>query len=417
MAAVSYRIKKTTGRANIQCRISMNGLRPEKSLRKSIDTRCWDWGENMPKKSKLPVDVNPAEIKKLYNELNLLRATLLNRLNEDGHNLSDQWLQDEIDVFFQRRPRSGQDESILYWIEQYWRNGSSRINQQTGRYGLDKSTIGKFKTLYLLFEKFQGKRNFNVGDFGQVLANQFLKYLINEQAYKLSYARKLVSMVQTTCRDVDGSIQLAPDFERIKLAIDKRQEDPVILTPEEIQQIIDADIKQDYLKNARKWLLLICDVGARVSDFLNFTEENIVEDKGRRIFKYRQTKGGKNYIIRVPVLALAEKAIQDGFPRKISAEKLRKYIKEVCRLAGVDAPTEGWVFDAETKRKKHGIWPKYMLISTHVGRKTFSSYYNGKIERAAIMRATGHKKESTFLMYLNQDGHDYSEWDKVLSES
>jgi hypothetical protein len=50
--------------------------------------------------------------------------------------------------------------------------------------------------------------------------------------------------------------------------------------------------------------------------------------------------------------------IENGFPYKISTQKLHDYIKKVGKLAGLIALTQGKIFDKETQRKQLGNIPK-----------------------------------------------------------
>lgn len=46
--------------------------------------------------------------------------------------------------------------------------------------------------------------------------------------------------------------------------------------------------------------------------------------------------------------------------------------------------------------------PKYELISSHVGRRSFATNFYGKINQQLIQSVTGHKTESSFLKYINK---------------
>ena len=47
--------------------------------------------------------------------------------------------------------------------------------------------------------------------------------------------------------------------------------------------------------------------------------------------------------------------------------------------------------------------PKYELIGSHIGRRSFATNYYGKIPTALIMSVTGHLTESSFLMYIDRE--------------
>ena len=90
------------------------------------------------------------------------------------------------------------------------------------------------------------------------------------------------------------------------------------------------------------------------------------------------------------------------FPRPISNQNLNDYIKEVCKAAGIDEQIEGTKICCETKKKVAGTYPKYELITSHIGRRSFSSNHYGKIPTPLIMAITGHSSERSFLTYVGK---------------
>jgi len=63
-------------------------------------------------------------------------------------------------------------------------------------------------------------------------------------------------------------------------------------------------------------------------------------------------------------------------------------------------------------KKKRGVKklrPKHNYISTHIGRRSFASNHYSELPTPIIMQVTGHKKESTFLTYINQSDDSHIE--------
>jgi len=103
------------------------------------------------------------------------------------------------------------------------------------------------------------------------------------------------------------------------------------------------------------------------------------------------------------------KRYDGGFPRQLSDQKYNDYVKEVVKLAGIDETTYGGVvkiIPGIGKRKIMGDYPKYELISSHVGRRSFATNFYGKIRTPWLMNITGHVKESTFLAYIGKTSKD-----------
>jgi integrase len=68
------------------------------------------------------------------------------------------------------------------------------------------------------------------------------------------------------------------------------------------------------------------------------------------------------------------------------------------------------------KRKKSGVFEKWRLISSHVGRRSFATnYWGGPIPTPLLMRMTGHSTEKMFLDYIGKtDTHQAIELAKYF---
>lgn len=56
------------------------------------------------------------------------------------------------------------------------------------------------------------------------------------------------------------------------------------------------------------------------------------------------------------------------------------------------------------------IVPKYKLISSHTARRSFATNaYKAGVPTIAIMKITGHTKESTFLKYIRVSAEENAE--------
>ena len=57
-------------------------------------------------------------------------------------------------------------------------------------------------------------------------------------------------------------------------------------------------------------------------------------------------------------------------------------------------------------RKIEGVYQKWEIVSSHIGRRSFATNFYLKIPTPLLMNATGHKKESTFLNYIGKASQD-----------
>jgi integrase len=84
----------------------------------------------------------------------------------------------------------------------------------------------------------------------------------------------------------------------------------------------------------------------------------------------------------------------------MSEPHFNKHIKEVCKLANITETVKGSKYNKESKRKELSFYPKNELICSHDLRRSFATNYFGKIPTPILMEITGHKKESTFQIYI-----------------
>lgn len=163
------------------------------------------------------------------------------------------------------------------------------------------------------------------------------------------------------------------------------------------------------MDNARDWLIISCFTGQRVSDFLRFTKDMIRIEDGKSFLEFTQKKTGK--VMTVPlhpkVLQILEKR-NGAFPRRISDQRYNEYIKEVCKLAGLDKPTRGGKQKVTEHgiRKVSGIYPKWELVTSHIGRRSFATNFYGKIPTTYLIYITGHSSEAMFLNYIGKSNKD-----------
>ncbi len=173
------------------------------------------------------------------------------------------------------------------------------------------------------------------------------------------------------------------------------------LSLEELELISTAKMESAAQDNARKWLLLGCEIGQRASDLLKLTPENL-RYKGNRIyFDIEQQKTGNFVTVGIFEPHVID-IVANNFPYPISRQKLNKHIKDVCQLAKIEEMVKGSKYDKKTADKKLGLYPKYDLITSHTFRRSFATNYYKKIPTSILIGITGHSKASMFLEYINQ---------------
>jgi integrase len=246
-----------------------------------------------------------------------------------------------------------------------------------------------------------------VKDIDIQLANTFLNFLLKTKKYDKGYSLKKIADLKTVCNNAElNGIKVNPLFKKIQSS--RVQNKFIIyLNPQELDQIENTELKTEGLQNARKWLLLGCAIGQRGGDLLRLSESNFINRNGLDVIELKQQKTGKNVMI--PISPEAQRVIDQGLPYPISIQKFNNHIKEVCRLSKIDKPTKGSLFNPETKRKIEGVYPKWMLIASHVCRRSLASNLYGAMPTALIMQITAHGSEKMLLNYIGKSNLDHAQ--------
>ncbi|MFJ1492441.1 tyrosine-type recombinase/integrase [Capnocytophaga canis] len=389
-----------------------------------VNSEYWNKTKGLPK-------ANNPENKNTIVTLEQLRAFIRESVNiaeRDGNPINADWLQTQIDIFFKRidDPNTGQSAFILDLIDYIIQTAHTRKNGR-GTLGLSQSRVKSYQTLKTIFNAYQSKtrKHYKAKDIDLKFERFFLDWLINTRQHKDSYALKLMDNLKAVCNEANTlGIETSPQLPKLAKGTPEK-ELPIYLNPQELQQIRDCKITNLQLHNARKWLLLGCHLGQRGGDLLKIDLSNFVYlDNGTPAVRIRQQKTGK--IVIVPIIEGLNSEILEiknaGLPYPISIQRLNEYIKEVCKLAGIDIPithTRSVLIDRngnaiekddkgnyEGKGNKRTIkvtLPKYEFITSHVCRRSFATNLYGKLPTTIIKNVTGHSTEVMLLKYIGKN--------------
>lgn len=367
-----------------------------------------DWTEsNLPKKN---TDIN----KQLHKSLLKLNSFLEDRFNDASTTttvIDKYWPTSQIKDCFGRIEKTDVG-LIINHIQSIIDNANTRKVSGRNQIGISESRVKGYETFKRIIEEYQKviKRQIHFLDINKSFIDKFTNWLINTQNYSKNYAGKQLDNLKTVCLDAEkADIPVNPYTKQIQSFKETNDERYITtLSFEDLEKIRSAEIIKDALMNARKWILIGCEIGQRASDLLNITTDDIRYKNNQIYLDVIQQKTKKHItapIINPHVIDI----IENGFPHKISTQKLNEYIKKVCEIAQINEEVLGKKMNPdakkenpETVRKILGTFPKYELITTHSFRRSFATNYYKKIPTAILIQITGHSKESLFLDYINQ---------------
>jgi hypothetical protein len=335
------------------------------------------------------------ELASVYLQINQMKTNLLDYFHhslKQGLNIDSEWLK----RFVEKGTSNPNDLPIdlIGYFDFYLSVKVSEIKKTTHK------KVTTFKRFLGLFESWAGKHyllteiNF---DFRKKL-EEYGK----DMKYATRYISDVLNYVKVIARHAErNGIPVNRQFEQFK--IKRVKNDYITLNPMELEKIENAELSADYLDNARDWLLISCETAQRVSDFQSFHKgliRELVHENGDilAILQFKQDKTEKDMAILLTkrVLRILQKR-NGNFPRSISDVNYNKYIKKVCKEAGITELVEGSkkVKDPITKinRKVNGTYPKYELVSSHIGRRSFVTNNRNIMPDNLIMNNTGHSSE------------------------
>ena len=386
-----------------------NGSKHDYTLTTDFTINAKDWNKNT-NRPKTTIAENKA-IKSSLDALCSLIQNELNKISLVGLEPSKLWL-DKIYHNFTNKETKEQNAEISFLLDYIVKN-PHLFENSIGEKGLSKNRIKQYKALLNIFNLYQGKHKYKIIEIDQFFYDSFFSWLRTERVYAHSTAKKYVDDIVATANHARRfKIPVSNELSFIKRPKDKKTE-PIVIEEHEIQQVIDVKLTKPYLKNTRKWFLLGLQLAQRVSDLLPITENNIqyVNNLDGELVKclvFNQKKSQETKEIVIPFDEELEEVLKDGFPTKISSQRFNEYIKEVCKLAGINTLTSGEITTTviingkKEKRKKSGVFPKYQLITSHTLRKTATTHYY-QVAGAKVRSITGHQKEETVNIYVNEE--------------
>jgi integrase len=243
----------------------------------------------------------------------------------------------------------------------------------------NKSKVTFEKIDYAFFQSFQifliEKRNLN---------NTTVAKQLSTLKTFLSYAKKNGITVNDSYRN---------------FTIKKEPLEVIALTNDEFLSLYNFNLSsKERLAKVRDIFCFACTTGLRYSDLLQLKREHLKDDNIELVIK--KTKKTLKVPLNKYSLAILEKYREQLKPLPmISNAKLNDYVKELCKLVGIDEAIE--IVRYKGAKREAIVYPKHDLIGVHTGRKTFATL---SLERGmtaeVVMATTGHTDYKSFKRYV-----------------
>jgi integrase len=269
---------------------------------------------------------------------------------------------------------------------------------------MESSTTRTKRTFFKTLKSFQEKNGYTV-DFEKMNMEFFNRYKI----YVLETQNKSWNYLSVQFRILKAFLSWAAECnyykgrEHLKFKVAEKPISVVALTYDELIKLFNFEFESATHRKARDIFCFSAFTGLRVSDVLKLDEDHVHTDGMIRLVVQKTKKD-----IEIPIFPETQQIIdryseQYRLLPRMSEQRVNLYIKECCKLAGINSPVKYKHHPKGQMEEK--TYPKHELIHTHTGRKTFITVsYKRGLDIEMIKNLTGITSEATIKKYLFIDG-------------
>lgn len=271
-----------------------------------------------------------------------------------------------------------------------------------------KSSLQNYAAVLKHLKAFEQEQKYPI-DFETINLDFFYKYVdyLKKRKLAVNTIAKDISILKVFMNeavDLDYTDNLK--FRHKKFSFEEEPTEQIYLNEKELNQLYKFDLSHNRrLEQVRDLFIFGAWVGLRISDYNRIKPENIKQSliSKEDYFIDITTQKTKDRVI-IPcnpvVMGIFKKYDHKAnkLPNTISDQNFNKYIKEACRLAGLD-----------TKGRLHSkpdimLWEK---VTSHTCRRSFATnYYLQNFPVLDLMKITTHKTERSFLKYIRLSPQD-----------
>ena len=267
-----------------------------------------------------------------------------------------------------------------------------------------KSTYEKFAAVKSHIKEFKDDVTFEY--FDESGLNEYVNFLRDDKDMRNSTIGKQIGFLKWFLRwSFKKGYHQNTAYDTFRPKLKTTPKKIIFLTWNELNKLKDYQIPQDkqYLERVRDVFLFCCFSSLRYSDVRNLKRWDVKSDH----IEVTTVKTADNLIIELNDYSKAilekYKDIQfedDMVLPVISNQKMNDYLKELGELAEIDEPVRETYYKGNERIDE--IFPKYALLSTHAGRRTFicNALALG-IPAEVVMKWTGHSDYKAMKPYID----------------
>lgn len=297
--------------------------------------------------------------------------------------------------------------NLIEFIRLVIRDSSEGIRITHDGKKLSAITVKGYLTTLNHLIQYQGKTSLSI-NFDQIdlkFYKGFTNYM-HEKNYSTNTVGKNIKNIKVFMKEAfKRGLTTNKFYEDEDFRVIEENTEQIYLTDEEILKLYNLELKDnERLDKVRDIFIIGCYTGLRFSDLSQIREEHFIADNTR--LRIKTIKTGE--IVEIPLhWAIKElhKKYNGKIPRSISNQKMNKYLKELCQIAGINETVR-------LAKTKGGLrvdisYKKYELVTVHSARRSFSTnMYLAGVPSISIMKITGHRTEKAFMRYIKISQED-----------
>ena len=264
-------------------------------------------------------------------------------------------------------------------------------------------TIEKFNAIENHFKDFNAR--LSLDEYDKAHLAKFVQFLIDKKNMRNSTVKKQLGYLKWFFRwcQEKGYCNCG-DYQSFDPKLKTTPKKVIFLDEHELEQLETYEIPENkkYLERVRDVFLFCCYSSLRYSDVYNLKRSDIQNNK--MLITTIKTHDDLAIELNKTTTALLKKYADCDFPDNkalpvITNQKMNDYLKELCELAGIDTPISEVFYKGGVR---HEITtPKYALMSTHAGRRTFiCKALSMNIPPEVVMKWTGHSDYKAMKPYI-----------------
>lgn len=387
------------GDVPIRISISICGVRIVTSIGYSINPTKWDSGKQKVKQG--CSNARGITYNILNSNLNNIDSFFIeyeNDLIKNKITLTAEMLKSTWSVNFGKRKREPIHDKSFFDIFDEFVSDSAYSNNWTkatiAKFGVVKNHLLNFKK-NLIFESFNEKGLVDYGVFLRDTKNMRNSTIAKQVGFLKWFLRWTTSKGYNTNTDY---ITFKPKLKTTEKRV-------IFLSWDELMNLYNFQIPEtkDYLNKVRDVFCFCCFTSLRYSDVYNLKRSDILGDT----LHITTVKTSDSLIIELNKYsrAILDKYIGISYIDNkalpvISNQRMNDYLKELGELCGIDTPQTIVYFKGNNRIEE--VYPKYELLGTHAGRRTFicNALAMG-IPAQVVMKWTGHSDYKAMKPYID----------------